>query len=367
MVDAADDRHVWADSFDRNLQDVFSTQSEIANKVAEALKVKLAGTAKARIEKRPTKNMEAYTAYLKGRQSWNNRTMDSIKKAQEYFSQAVEADPNFALGYSGQADCHFIIANNFGIDVSENTKAAKRLTMKALELDDDLAEGHATLAMTLQGEFKFKEAEAELKKAVSLKPSYATAHQWYGQLLSCYGRWDEAYGEIERAVELDPLSPVIRSVRADMYGTGTRNYAKLIADLKKIEETFPEADMHFNLTLAYYYDSRFEDALREVDKFKGYSPGFVAMMRASVKAKQGDKAEAERLISEAMADKSFTLPLTGVGWVYVQVGETDKGFEYFERAYESRDSLLRNLKADPDSDVIRSDPRFISLLSKLGL
>lgn len=370
MLDAQNDRHIWADSYDRNLQDVFATQSEIANKVTETLRVRLVDSERARINKAPTENIDAYTFYLKGRQCWSKRDIASIREAIEYFRQAVGDDPNYAPGYSGLADCHFILAYNMFIEPQANNEAAKRFATKALELDSDLAEAHATLANIMENEFRFKESEVEFKKAISLKPSYASAHQWYGQLLSYQGRWEEAYSEINRAVELDPLSPIIWAVRADTYGLGTRNYAKWISDMKKIQETFPDfTDVHFNMIMPYAYNSMFKEALEEIEiGLSGYPEGVVSVFRAYIHAKAGEIDKARRiLVEKADAQMKDSIPTTALAYTYLFMGEKDKAFELFERAYKERDNGMMTFRIEPDADGIKSDPRYLSLLEKIGL
>jgi TolB-like protein len=203
MIDASRDRHAWSESYDRELRDVFGIQSEVASKVAEALKVKPQETS---LRKKPTTNTEAYTLYLKGRYHWNKRGVDDIKTALDYFELAVKEDPGFALGYAGLADCHQLLATNWQIDTETNHKKAEATVAKALSLDPGLAEAHATKGLFLTAEFKLNEAAEELRRAISLNPNYAPAHLWYYQILLNKGRLDEAREQIEKAVELDPLS-----------------------------------------------------------------------------------------------------------------------------------------------------------------
>jgi adenylate cyclase len=209
LIDVAEDKHLWAQSYDRNLDDVFEVQSDVAKQVADVLRVKILSPEKERIEKRPTESTSAYTLYLKGRHLWNTRTLDDLKKAREYFEQAVKEDSSFALGYAGQADCCTLLRSNYRIDAEANLARAKALASKALELDSDLAEAHTAMAFNLADERNFQQAEEEFRKAIELKPSYATARQWYSGLLERLLRWDEALGQIEKAEELDPLSPIM--------------------------------------------------------------------------------------------------------------------------------------------------------------
>lgn len=225
LIEVADDRHLWAQNYDRNLDDVFEVQSDIARQVAEALRVKILSPEKERLEKKPTQNTTAYTLYLKGRQLWNTRKLDDINKARELFEKSVQEDPTFALGYAGQADCFNILRINFRIDPDVNMQRAKALAVRALEIDPDLAEAHATLGRCFDDESNSKEAEEEFRKAIELKPSYATAHQWYSTLLRHVFRWDDALAESKRAAELDPLSQIIIT-----------NYSNCLVALGQAEE-----------------------------------------------------------------------------------------------------------------------------------
>lgn len=226
LIEVAGDRHLWAQNYDRDLDDVFEVQSDVARQVAEALRVKILSPEKERIERKPTENTVAYTLYLRGRQLWTTRTLDNIKKAREYFQQAVREDPGFSLGYAGEADCCLLLLGNFRIDVEANLSRAKTLARKALELDPQLAEAHTTMGFILTERHEFSESEEEFKRAIEEKPSYATARQWYSLLLRSMHRWDEALKQIKKAAELDPLSPVI-----------TASYSECLRDMGKMQES----------------------------------------------------------------------------------------------------------------------------------
>ena len=192
------------------MDDIFAIQSEIAEKVVDALKVKLVETERRRLETRATSNIDAYNLYLKGRYYWNERNEEEIKRAIGYFNPAVERDPLFALGYAGLADCYFILHSNLLTKVEGGFGKAKKYASKALSIDNDLAEAHTTMAyIRILGEYDPNGAEAEFKHAIRLNPNYATAHQWYALLLTYLGRKAEAMVEVRKALDIDPLSPVI--------------------------------------------------------------------------------------------------------------------------------------------------------------
>jgi serine/threonine-protein kinase len=185
-------------NYDRNLDDIFEVQSDVAKQVAEALRVRILSPEKERIEKKPTESTAAYSLYLRGRYYWNKRGPQDLKKAMEYFELAVHEDPNFALGYVGQADCAVLLRNNWDIDREENLAKAKVMAEKALQLDPVLAEAHTTLGLVHHNEYDLHRAKEEFRKAIELKPNYATAHQWYYLVLCSELRWDEALKEIEK-------------------------------------------------------------------------------------------------------------------------------------------------------------------------
>ena len=239
LIDVADDRHIWAQNYDRTLDDVFAVQSDVARQVAEALKVRILSPEMARLEKRPTESSEAYSLYMKGRFLWNKRGLVDIRGALKYFEQAVAEDQSFALGYAGQADCYVLLKNNFNIEPERNLELANKMVAKAVELDPDLAEARATKGLILNSQFRLVEAEREFKRAIELKPGYATAHQWYNQLLLTTRRWEEALREIGKALELDPLSPIIIT-----------NHTTCLTTLGRVEEALRELESAERLGVA---------------------------------------------------------------------------------------------------------------------
>ena len=369
MLNTAEDKHLWAQSYDKELQNVFAIQSDIAKSVAESLKLKLLPRETRQIEKKPTGSIEAYTFYLRGRQLWNRRDVLSLVDAVECFKQAIQADPNFALGFSGLADCYLLLALGLWPERLVNYEAAKGYATKALELESDLAEAHTTMAEIMKAEFKIKESDAEFRKAIALKPSYATAHQWYGQLLDCQGRTEEALREVDNAVELDPLSPIIRIVRAELHGGATRDYPKLISDLKGIERMFPDyTSLHENLGWAYAKNSMFKEALEEFDKIPDNPQGLVDFRRAWIHAKAGEADEARKVLASGTFDqwKEYISP-SSLGDVYLLMGDKDRAFELYAQAIEQRDSSMLYFASDSFYDGIRSDPKYLALLTKMDL
>src|SRR5437899_8610567 len=209
LIDAKNDRHLWAQSYDRDLTDIFAVQGDIAEQVAGALKVKLLSKEKEALEQKPTGSAESYSLYLKGRYFWNERTRESVKKAIRYFEEAVRLDPNFALAYSGLADCHLVLEDRGWTSHAEAGPLTKGYAEKALELDRDLAEAHASLGLVLDEQWDLAGAEKELKRAIELNPNYATAHQWYSIMLASTDRQEEGIAEVRMALRLDPASAIV--------------------------------------------------------------------------------------------------------------------------------------------------------------
>jgi TolB-like protein/Tfp pilus assembly protein PilF len=373
LINVAEDRHLWAQNYDRNLDDVFEVQSDIAKQVADSLRVRILPREEARIAKAPTANTEVYALYLKGRHFWNERTKDAVAKAIGYFKQAVADDPSFALGYAGLADCYFILASNLLEEPDVNHFRAKEEAMKALGLDENLAEAHATLASFYHWhEFDWDKADAEFRRAIELKPSYSTAHQWYHLLLMNRGEWDRAGIEIRRALELDPVSMII-NLNYAAYLFTRKDYGSALEHYKNVVEMHPESTIaHDNLLGYYFLRSLPEDYGRELELYTnlpgGKDPENVRIWQWGLHVLKGEKSEAKKLLSEYETHrKEFHLSSTMIGELHIILGETDEGFDWLERAYKERDGGLLSMKSDQILDDIRTDPRYLDLLNRMGL
>lgn len=373
LINVRDDRHVWTHSYDRNLDDVFGVQTDIAKQVSDALRVKILAPEIDRIARKPTESTEAYNLYLRGRYHLNKRTMEEINKAAEYFAQAVKEDARFALGHSGLADCYELLATNHSVDIDANHERAKMEVDIALGLDHDLAEAHATLGLILMDDFDFKGAEREFKRAIELKPSYATAHHWYFRVLRTESRWDEALQQIEKAVELDPFSQIINLNQAEYYES-IRDYAKAIELAKKTVELDPNFGVaHFQLATIYAKMKRFEDARREAkigtDLVKEAFPNMRERFEAFLAFAGDDKEGVRRLLP--IVETSFQDPMGAkaaeIGGYHIYLGDVDTGFEWIEKSYSRKESALLDITSDPTFDGVRNDPRYQNLLKRLGL
>jgi adenylate cyclase len=371
LIDVAADKHLWAQNYDRNLDDIFAVQSDVAKQVAEALRVRILSSEKERVERKPTESTTAYTLYLRGRYLWNTRRLEDVRKAAEYFEQAVKEDPGFALGYTGLADCSLILHNR-GFDLQANLEKAKTMVAKALEIDPGLAEAHATRGMALANEHNLREAEEEFRRAIELKPNYAFAHMWYHNLLLSQLRWDEALQEIEKALELDPLSPVINLNNASFY-YARREYSRALELFKRVTTLDPDyGPGRYQLFFAYGKMKMFDDMRREAATFlelltRVRFPYWKPVADATIAFLEDDRQTLTRLLPqlEGLArGPGNTASL--IATFYFYLGETDKGFEWLEGSF-SRGEDISNIKYDPDFDGIRTDPRYLDLLKRLGL
>jgi adenylate cyclase len=343
LIDVATDGHLWAQNYDRNLDDIFEVQSDIAKQVAEALRVRVLSSEKERVEKKPTESTAAYTLYLRGRSLWNKRGLEDLKKALECFELAVLDDSSFALGYAGQADCAILLRINWGIDREENLARAKAMAEKALQFDPALAEARTTLGLVYLSEYDLRKAEEEFRRAIELKPSYATAHQWYFWVLISELRWDEALKEIEKAVELDPLSGIIITVLG-MYYYERRDFSKAAEKYRIAVELGSEVSHYGNLFFAYGMMKMYEQMEKEAEVFarlvQDIAPRirtFIDVYRAYFK---GDKETVRRLVPELEAHLNETfMTATDIAHLHFFLGDVDKGFEWLERAYSGREIL----------------------------
>jgi TolB-like protein len=372
LIDVAGDRHLWAQNYDRELDDVFAVQSDVARQVADALRVRILSPEMQRIERRPTESTAAYALYLKGRSLWNRRGMDDLKKAVGYFEQAIKEDPGFALGYAGLADCCVMLRTDWWIDPEANLEKAKVMAAKALELDPDLAEALTTRGFILREEYSLRQAEEEFRKAIELKPSYATAHQWYFHVLRSQLRWDEAMEQIEKAVELDPLSPMINCNLGDFY-LSRRDWRKALDLYREVATLYPDfVSAHSGMAMAYGRMKMYEDMWREGATFADLLQGSLSLVRKGVGAMgallEDDRQTLRRLLPELEANLQET------GWnayiiacFYFHLGENDRGFEWLERSYSAKEDSILDIKSEIELDGVRTDPRYIDLLKRLGL
>jgi eukaryotic-like serine/threonine-protein kinase len=365
-----DGRLVWSQIYPRKLDDVFAIQDEIAREIVKALKIKLLGEKGAPLVKNYTDNLQAYNLYLQGRHFWNKRTAGDIKKAIDYFDQAIALDPNYALAYVGLADCYTILPE-YGASPSKDVlPKARAAVSKALAIDDTLDEAHASLAQILAGEWSWVSAEREFKRAIGLNPNYATAHHWYFVLLRTMGRLDEARIEIKRALELDPLSLIINVGLADTFYV-RKEYDQAIRELRRILEIDPNFPIA-RLFLGYCYRQKgmLEEAIAEFQKARilsGNAPYGLGYL-GNAYALAGKKASTLEVITnlQELSKHGYSVNYD-IALIYYGLGDKERVFAWLGKTCEEKEDGIRNLEPDPVWDSLRSDPRFKSLLKRMNL
>ena len=371
LIDANKEGHLWAENYNRELQDVFEVQSDIAHKVAESLKVRLLARDAERVAKVPTADMEAYTLYLKGRFFWNERTLEGLKKAIRYFEEAIKHDPAYALAYAGLADCYTILENWSFLQPQEAAPKVLEYSKKALEIDDTLAEAHTSMAVVWANLWEWGRAESEYKRAIELNPNYATAHQWYGHgVLETLKRYDEAISELKEAQKLDPFSLIIATNLGDALLAAGR-VEGAIEQYRSVSEMDPHyAYAHARLGIALAASSAFDEAVAEVEKSWSLSPENVETkaILAYVYFVAGRREAAERILEEMkeIAKTRYVTPAL-FAEVYSALGKPDQAFEWLDRAAETRSSTLVMNLSEPQFDPLRRDPRFRRLIQRIHL
>ncbi len=371
LIDVEDGFHIWSNRFDRRLDDVFTIQDEIALAVADHLRIKLLGDEKPRVIKHETKNSEAYNLYLLARFSMNKKTEEGLREAIRLFEQAIEVDPDYALAYTGLADAYWNLSIFTAIPASKVHADAKKNVLKALAIDNTLAEAHASLANVKIYERDWEGAEKAILQAIELNPGFAAAHNLYGYHLMCRGRFEEAISTLKRAIELDPYGMSnTRNLGRVFYCAG--RYEEAIAVLKGVLDINPNlAYTHLSLGLVYMQMKRYPEALEEMEKEKVLSAErspIADSVSGVVYARMGKLEEAREVWENlnSLTKESYVSPFWLAALAFA-AGEKDQGFELLDEAFAHGDIWLREIKVDPLFEDVRKDARFQSLLERLGL
>jgi TolB-like protein/Tfp pilus assembly protein PilF len=369
LINAMSDAHLWADTYDRKLTDIFAVESDIAKTIADTLQAKITGSEKQMMAAQPTSNTEAYELYHKGRSLWEKRSGDNIPKAIAFYKQAIERDPNYALAYAGLASAYIILPFWAGADRLDAYSKAEDAALKALHLDSNLAEGHLALGKVYFWKIDLAASLREYQRATELKPNDAGAHHWLGNdALAALGRFEEAIAEVKHAVELDPLSPVINTdlgttfYYAHRYDESARQLRKTL----EIDPTFFYA--YFNLGIALQAKGDLSGAISEYEKAKQLSDNtFVSTLCAQAKTHAGDKDAALRMLSDL--DKiSQSREVLGYyrALLYLSLNNRDKALHWLEQGLKERDGAdISWINVDPLLDSLHGDPRFEALVQKV--
>jgi TolB-like protein/Tfp pilus assembly protein PilF len=370
LVDAATENVLWKQTYNKTMTNLVALQSDIARDVADKLRVRLSGADEQRLAKHYTDNPEAYQLYLKGRFYWNQRTGDALKKSIEYFNQAIEKDPSYALAYAGQGDGYSLLPGYGGDSPRESLPKAEAAARRAVELDDSLAEAHTSLAHALIQQWNLSDANREFQRAIALNPNYPTAHHWYGcNNLLVMARFDEAIAEGHRAQELDPFSLIINADLGYDY-IYARRYDQAIEQLRKtieMDQSFYYA--HRLLGQAYELKGSFPEAFAEYQRAKRMSDDpLVLAFLGHAFAASGQRDEALKTLNQLTEiSRQRYVSAYSVAMVYAELGEKDQALNWLEKGYQERATKMAFLKIDPFFDNLRSDPRFADLVRRVGV
>ena len=371
LIEARTDTHLWAESYDEDLRDVLELQSDVAWAIAREIQVKLTPEEKAQLERAHPVDREAYEAYLRGRYHWNKRTAAEMKKGSEYFQQAIERDPRYAAAYAGLADCAALSGWWGFASPEDGCGRAKRAALKALEIDESLAEAHTSLGFAiLHYDFDVPAAQKKLRLAIGLNPNYPFARGWYAICFAASGQISEAITEGEEALRLDPLSLPLSMGYAGFLWFAHRwdeeiKFAQRTLDL---DPNFPGG--HLFLARAYEGKGMHELAINELQKALRAFPGATTFLRelGYLYARSGQREAALKILEELqeLSKKIYTSPYWRAQ-IYTALNEKDEAFRWLEAAYAERSALMAYLKVDPWLEDLHSDQRFQVLLRRMNL
>jgi serine/threonine-protein kinase len=370
LIEALTDRHLWAKSYERDLRDVLRLQDDVAQAIAEEIKVKLTPQEQIHLASARPVNPEAHEAYLKGRFYWNKRTDKDLRKAMELFQQAIQKDPKYALAYDGLADCYHELTEYGSFPASDARRKTEAAAKKALEIDPLLAEAHATLAVTRDAfEGDWTGAEREYKRAIELNPNYAAAHDWYSFYLAEMGRNEEALAEAKRTQQIDPLSPrAYTAVCWQLYFT--RQYSPAIEKARQAFELDPDyMPAHWCLAISLGGKGNFREAVPELQRAVTLSGGNTETQAwlGYTYAVAGERDKALQILKhlKSLAKQQYVPPYQ-IAEIYTGLGDKDQAFAWWSKARYERPDFLLYFRAWPANDSLRSDPRYGELLRSVG-
>ncbi len=372
LIHAATKRHLWSESYERDLRDVLRMQSEIARAIVRAIQIQITPAEEARLSSTRPVNRKAFDNYLQGRNHLSKFTDDHLRQAKEYFLRAIKEDPTYAPAYAGLAQCYNFFSSVMigALPPIEARRRAEEAAGKALEFDSGLAEAHFALGYVKKYNWDWSGAEREFKRAIELNPGSAIAHSWYSRYLTSLDRANEALAEDNRAQELDPLSLITSATRGFNLRCA-RRYDESIEQLLRVIEIDPNHyTAHWNLGEAYAAKGQFDKAIAIYEKavlLSGRSPGALGMVGMAY-GFAGRKHEAMKVLNELLelSRRRYVTPVAIVN-VYIGLGKKDQAFDWLEKAYQERSNLMAYLKVLPEMDSLRSDPRFDALLRRIGL
>jgi TolB-like protein/Tfp pilus assembly protein PilF len=371
LIDGATEAHLWSETYERDIRDIIALQSELASNIAGQIRVKMTAPEKARLAQSRSIDPAAYGAYLRGRHFWNKRTVESLKKAREYFEKAIDLDPSYAPAHSGLADTYALMGSN-GYDVMPPREAmprAKAAARNALEIDPTLADAHAAMGyVKLVYDRDLAGAAKDLDRAIALKPNYAIAHQWTGELLMAKSQPEEATRAFHRALDLDPLSiPCNLGLGWSLYFGGQNDQA--IEQFQKTLEIQPDVPMAlYGLGLSFQENNEHQRGLGEFQRAYVSTGGDIAavMLMGVTHALRGQRQAAEQELAKLRGfSRERYVPAVYSAFIYVALNDLDHAFEFLYKACEERSSYLVFLTVQPSFGALRADPRYEHILQKI--
>jgi serine/threonine protein kinase/Flp pilus assembly protein TadD len=372
LLDVQAGSQLWGERYNRKISDIFALEEEIARKISDSLRMKLSGEEKSRLVKRSTDNSEAYQLYLRGRHHWAKRTPDRVRKGIEYFQQAIEKDPSYALAYSGLADCYSILGIYSIVPSKEALAKAKAAAVAAVAFDEELAEGHASLGfIKAYLDWDWAGGEKEFQRALELNPGYWVAPYWYALVLTSSGRFEEAEQQIRYGIELDPLSPMIMHGAA-MNSLAAGRYGEAVERCLKGLESDPDYFLlRYWLGLVYQMEKRHPEAIREFEtavELCGRGVSWVVGALGGAHAAAGNRAEAMQILQELLdRAQRETIDFTSVAVIYTNLGDVGNALTSLEKACDARGMSGVLVKCDPRFVPLHGEPRFQNVLKRMNL
>ena len=370
LIEVSKGTHLWSETYDREMKDVFALQDEISKMIVDILKIKLSGKQSSQLAGSFTKNTEAYEDYLKGRYHWNTRSDEGIKKAIGYFEDAIKKDSNYAAAYSGLADTYLTLYDYELMSFNESTSKAKAAAQRAITINEKLAEAHNSLAHIDLHEWKWESAEQGFRRAITLDPTYILAHHWYALCLTAIGKTNEAVTQMEKARELDPLSGRINADLGMAYLSAGR-YDEAIAQEQKTLELNPRsAGARWIRGMAYQQKKMFDSAIKSYQsalELSHNNPNFLAAL-GHVYASSGNTVAANKILDTLFAvNKLEPVSPFFIALVYTGLNDKENALQWLEKAVEEKSGSVRYLKMEPRLQNLRNEQRYITLMKKIGL
>jgi TolB-like protein/Tfp pilus assembly protein PilF len=371
LIEVDGDRHVWSQSYDRDLTDVFAIQADIAEQVAGSLKIQLLSREKQSIRRESTSSPEAYTLYLKGRLFLHERTEEGVRKSLSYFEKAAALDPRFAMALSGIADAYSILSDYGWMPPSEALPRARSYATKAVAIDDTMAEAHASLGLSHANYWNLDAADRELMKAIELKPNYAQAHHWHAINVFYRRRYDESVASMERALALDPFSRAYKFVMTNakliLYG----RYEESLKSYDELVAAYPDmSPLRYWRSICYVLAGMKQEAIREAEDYvkmegSSWTSNYSMLHLAWVYASTGRKEDAEKIVRTAISEgKQGQVSSTGIGWAKVLLGQEEEGYTWLAKAFDEREPALLYFNGFPWTKQLRSDSRWKAIEAK---